>query len=110
MLSSPRRPSSTILILSSAEKCRRVCRRMSLIASSAEPVGIICFCLIIAPWRDDGPETLLCRDYPICLMSADGEHSLGDHPLHVAVDYNQPEVVALLLARGAKVDAREVSG
>jgi len=36
--------------------------------------------------------------------------SLGDHPLHVAVDYNQPEVVALLLARGAKVDAREASG
>src|SRR5690606_41235776 len=29
MESSPRRPSSTILILSSAEKCRRVLRRMS---------------------------------------------------------------------------------
>ena len=35
MLSSPRRPSSTILILSSAEKCRRVARRMSFTTASA---------------------------------------------------------------------------
>ena len=36
MLSSPRRPSSTIRILSSAEKCRRVARRMSFTTRSAE--------------------------------------------------------------------------
>ena len=35
MLSSPRRPSSTMRILSSAEKCRRVCRRMSFTTRSA---------------------------------------------------------------------------
>src|SRR5262245_38936459 len=32
------------------------------------------------------------------------ETALGGHPLHVAVTYNQPDVVAL--ARGAMVDAR----
>jgi hypothetical protein len=61
--------------LSSADQCRRIARRMSLIASSAELVGIICFCLVVvASWRDDGPEPLLCRDHPICLSGADGEH------------------------------------
>src|SRR3546814_12917676 len=35
MLSSPRRPSSTMRILSSAEKCRRVCRRISFTTCSA---------------------------------------------------------------------------
>ena len=35
MPSSPRSPSSTILILSSAEKWRRVCRRMSFTTRSA---------------------------------------------------------------------------
>ena len=35
ILSSPRRPSSTIRILSTAEKCRRVARRMSLTTCSA---------------------------------------------------------------------------
>ena len=35
MLSSPRRPSTTMRIFSSAEKCRLVARRMSLTASSA---------------------------------------------------------------------------
>src|SRR3546814_21150321 len=39
MLSSPRRPSSTILILSSAEKCRRVARRMSFTSRSAWAFG-----------------------------------------------------------------------
>src|SRR3546814_11229445 len=39
MLSSPRRPSSTILILSSAEKCRRVARRMSFTSRSAGAFG-----------------------------------------------------------------------
>jgi LysR family transcriptional regulator, glycine cleavage system transcriptional activator len=48
---------------------------MSLIASSAELAGIICFCLIVAPWRDDGPENLPCRDHPICLRGADGVHA-----------------------------------
>ena len=36
MLSSPHRPSSTIRILSSAKKCRQVCRRTSFTTRSAE--------------------------------------------------------------------------
>src|SRR3546814_2912063 len=39
MLSSPRKPSSTIRILSSAEKCRRVARRMSFTTRSAGALG-----------------------------------------------------------------------
>jgi hypothetical protein len=48
MLSSPRSPSSTMRIFSSAEKCRRVARRMSLIASSAGCFSGPDFCLIFA--------------------------------------------------------------
>lgn len=39
MLSSLRSPSSTILILSSAEKCRRVHRRMSFTMVSADALA-----------------------------------------------------------------------
>src|SRR5210317_2512991 len=45
MLDSPRRPSSSILIFSSAEYCRRVARRMSRIALSA----LSFFVVIIVP-------------------------------------------------------------
>jgi hypothetical protein len=49
LLSSPRSPSNTTRIFSSAEKCRRVARRMSLIASSAGCFSGPDFCLIFAP-------------------------------------------------------------
>ncbi len=62
MLSSPRRPSSTMGILSSAEKCRRVARRMSLIASSAAALSGPDFCLIFAPCGYDDPEILPKRN------------------------------------------------
>src|SRR5271163_1116495 len=58
MLSSPRSPSNTMLIFSSAEKCRRVARRMSLIASSAGCFSGPDFCLIFAPCGYDDPEIL----------------------------------------------------
>ena len=58
MLSSPRSPSSTMRIFSSAEKCRRVARRMSLIASSAGCLSGLDFCLIFAPCGYDDPEIL----------------------------------------------------
>src|ERR1700733_9823921 len=62
MLSSPRRPSSTMRILSSAEKCRRVARRMSLIASSAGALSGPDFLLIFAPRGYDDPEILPKRN------------------------------------------------
>src|SRR5271155_3141475 len=58
MLSSPRSPSNTMRIFSSSEKCRRVARRMSLIASSAGCFSGPDFCLIFAPCGYDDPEIL----------------------------------------------------
>src|ERR1700682_5022573 len=49
MLSSPRRPSSTMRIFSSAENCRRVARRMSFTTCSAGSFTGPDFCLIFAP-------------------------------------------------------------
>lgn len=50
ILSSPRRPSGTILILFSAEKCRRVARRISFTTRSAEAFDWPeCFGLISVP-------------------------------------------------------------
>src|SRR5471030_3269321 len=64
MLSSPRSPSRTMRIFSSAEKCRRVARRMSLIASSAGCFSGPDFCLIFAPCGYDDPEILPKRKPP----------------------------------------------
>src|SRR5882762_8346972 len=64
MLSSPRSPSSTTRIFSSAQKCRRVARRMSLIASSAGCFSGPDFCLIFAPGGYDDPEILPTRKPP----------------------------------------------
>jgi hypothetical protein len=49
-LSSPRRPSRTIGIFSSDEKCRRVARRMSRIMSSAGSLPGTVFCLVLFPY------------------------------------------------------------
>ena len=49
MLSSPRRPSKTMRIFSSAENRRRVARRMSLTTFSARSFVTPDFCLIFAP-------------------------------------------------------------
>ncbi|MAF49951.1 MAG: indolepyruvate ferredoxin oxidoreductase [Rhodospirillaceae bacterium] len=72
MGSSPRRPSSTIRIFSSAEYCLRVARRMSLIALAA-PVCRVCdFCLIFVPFGQyDGPEILSYAISLICSIGAD---------------------------------------
>ncbi len=48
MRSSPRRPSSTMRIFSSAENCRRVARRMSFTTLSAGSFTGPDFCLIFA--------------------------------------------------------------
>src|SRR4029453_19241864 len=73
MLSSPRRPSSTMRILSSAEKCRRVARRMFFTTCVAGSFSGTDFCLIFAPCEGyDEPEILPSSTHPICLTSADG--------------------------------------
>src|SRR6478609_5949863 len=74
MLSSPRSPSSTTRIFSSAEKCRRVARRMSLTICSAGAFSGPGFCLIFAPDGYDDPEILRSRKPSICLTGADGGH------------------------------------
>src|SRR3954463_9448281 len=74
MLSSQRRPSSTTWIFSSAEKCRRVARRMSLTICSAGAFSGSGFCLIFAPDGYDDPEILRSRIPSICPTGADGGH------------------------------------
>src|SRR5919112_4127535 len=71
MLSSPRRPSSTMRILSSAEKLRRVARRMSLTTVSAGSFAGPDVCFIFAPDGYDEPEILRSREPSICLKGAD---------------------------------------
>src|SRR5450631_3966125 len=71
MLSSPRRPSSTMRIFSSAENCRRVARRMSFTTFSAGSFTGPDFCLIFAPHGYDEPEILPSENHPICLTGAD---------------------------------------
>ena len=51
MLSSPRSPSSTTRIFSSAEKCRRVARRIFFMTCSAGSLTNPDFCLIVAPLK-----------------------------------------------------------
>src|SRR3954471_12379600 len=72
MLASPRRPSSTTRIFSSAEKCRRVARRMSWTIRSAGALTGSGFCLIFAPDGYDDPEILPFRIPSICPTGADG--------------------------------------
>ncbi len=77
MLSLPRRPSRTILVLSSAEKRRCLCRRVLLIASSAEPEGVIGLGLKVACPRGDGRATVHRRGDSIGLLGAHADHYRG---------------------------------
>ena len=58
MLSSPRTPSSTMRIFSSAENWRRVARRISLRAASAGALAGPDVGFIFAPYGYDEPNTL----------------------------------------------------
>src|SRR5246500_5696161 len=63
-------------ILSAAEKCRRVARRIFFTTSVAGSFSGTDFCLIFAPCEGyDEPEILPSSTHPICLMSADGGQS-----------------------------------
>src|SRR3712207_1841016 len=74
MLPSPRRPSNTMRIFSSAEKCRHVARRMSLTRVSAGSFAGPDVCFIFAPDGYDEPDILRSRQPSICLKGADGAH------------------------------------
>ena len=75
MLSSPRRPSSTILILSSAEKCRRVARRISFKTCSAGFLAFDDLVGILVPSSGDETKTLLKSQPSIWDIGADGGHT-----------------------------------
>src|SRR5271157_4135652 len=73
MLSSPRRPSSTMRIFSSAEWCRRVARRISRTVFSALSGTRLLACLIVAPQQGyDEPGILSYAIRPFCPTNADG--------------------------------------
>src|SRR5262245_45712364 len=75
MLSSPRRPSSTMRIFSSAERCRRLALRISRTVFSALSGMRLLDCLIVAPQRDyDEPAILSYAISSLCPTSADGLH------------------------------------
>src|ERR687884_44283 len=74
MLSSPRKPSSTMRIFSSAEKWRRAARRMSLTMVSAGSFAGPDFRFIFAPVGYDEPEILRSREPSVCLTGADAGH------------------------------------
>src|SRR6476619_5199787 len=75
IFSSPRNPSSTIRIFSSAEYCRRVWCRMSFSTCSAGALPGPDFCFIFAPCGYDEPEILPSGSPSIGLTGADGEHT-----------------------------------
>src|SRR3974377_1620420 len=75
MLTSPRRPSSTMRIFSSAECCRRVALRISRTVFSALSGMRLLACLIVAPQQGyDEPKILSYAISPFCPTSADGLH------------------------------------
>ena len=75
MLSSPRRPDTTIRIFSSAEYYLRVLRRISRTVRSAVSLEFIDSCLIFVPFgHDDEPAILRYEITSICPISADVRH------------------------------------
>src|SRR3954467_1815207 len=85
--SSPRRPSSTMRIFSSAPYCLRVARRMSFATCTAEAFCVPAFCLIFAPLKGyDEPEILPSQLSRFCLISADTGQVPG-HQIQVEVKF-----------------------
>ena len=76
MLSSPRRPSSTMRIFFSAENCRRVARRMSFTTFSADFLNRPGFLSHLRSLKGyDEPEILPTSNCQICLTGADVGHT-----------------------------------
>src|SRR5262245_42058418 len=83
MLSSPRRPATTIRIFSSAEYCLRVRRRMSRTVASAPSFKPFNFWLIFVPFgRCDEPEILRYANPSICSVGADVRHLAELDPIY----------------------------
>src|SRR3974377_1619593 len=79
MLTSPRRPSSTMRIFSSAECCRRVALRISRTVFSALSGMRLLACLIVAPQQGyDEPKILSYAISPFCPTSTDGLHGANE--------------------------------
>ena len=76
MLSSPRRPSSTMRILSSAENWHLVALRMSLTVFSALSGAGTSRCLSVLPPRGDEPEPVSCAISSYCPVGADGDNQV----------------------------------
>src|SRR5271169_3071922 len=75
MLVSPRNPSRTMRIFSSAEYCRRVALRMSLTVFSALSGLVARVGIIVSFGRDDEPKTLRYTIIPIRPVGPDEGHS-----------------------------------
>jgi maleylpyruvate isomerase len=76
-------------ILSSAEKCRRVARRMSFNTCSAGSLTGTEFCLIFAPSKGyDEPEILPCSIRSICPIGADDGHFRSSSAYRVRIALN----------------------
>src|SRR3712207_650216 len=99
-LSSPRKPSSRMRFLSSAEKWRRVARRMSLTTVSAGSFAGPDLCFIFAPYGSDEPEILRSREPSLCLMGPDAgqwpmRSGTGVRFMDVSQDYARLDATAL---------------
>src|SRR5215831_1193549 len=110
MLSSPRRPSSTMRIFSSAEWCRRVALRISRTVFSALSGMRLLACLIVAPQRGyDEPAILPYAISSICPTSADG---LQGHMNHINASHHLEQLASYMgsgaVAGGGHVDLAEV--
>src|SRR6516162_2716028 len=98
MLSSPRRPSSTMRIFSSAEWCRRVALRISRTVFSALSGMRLLACLIVAPQRGyDEPAILSYAISSFCPTSADGLHRRHQASLSSANGANDQPLPELAL-------------
>src|ERR687890_797965 len=83
MLSSPRKPSSTRRIFSSAEKWRRVARRMSLTTVSAGAFAGPEVCFIFAPYGYNEPDILRSGKPQLCLTGPDAGQQRARLPLQI---------------------------
>src|SRR5437660_3252791 len=92
-------------ILSSAEKCRRVARRIFFTTSVAGSFSGTDFCLIFAPCEGyDEPEILPSSTHPICLMSADGGQDEAYALSSFAVDLHVTQTVNNVKGVHAMID------
>src|SRR5947208_6450100 len=97
MDTSPRRPSRTMRIFSSAEYCLRVARRMSRTSRSDGVSGVLDFGLMLhSSGGHDEPEILRSSSRSFCLTDPDVGHSklatrITRHLTHLGQDESRPQ-------------------